>query len=396
MKREYIDILRFAREHRGDDPLKLLLQQKRYSGIDLRLVVQQLEGQRQASAKWPTLAACADYWYPPRLNREQSSSETAARYKARLFAALGGGTLADLTGGMGVDAYFLSQEAARADYFELDAELTAIAEHNFSALGAEHIVCHSGDSLAQLPAADLLFIDPARRDTRGRRVAAFEDCTPNLLESLPRLLASCRHLMVKASPMIDLRLALGQLAAAREAHIVAVGGECKEVLFVLDGGPAAGRPQECRIRCANLWHSGAEDFFDFTLTEEAAAVPTFATAMGRYLYEPNAALMKGGCHNLVSERFGLGKLARNTHLYTSDTLLDSFPGRRFEVLSEAPLNAKDIRRLLPEGKAHVTARNYPMPAAELQQKLKLHEGGALTIVAATLGSRPMGWLCRQL
>lgn len=390
------DILDFAREHHDDDPLKLLLQQKRFPGIDLRLVVQQLEGQRQASVKWPTLAACPDYWYPPKLNREQSSSETAARYKARLFASLGGGTMADLTGGMGVDAYFLAREASRADYFELDPELTAIAEHNFAALGLDNISCHSGDSLSQLPAADLLFIDPARRDSQGRRVAAFEDCTPNLLESLPQLLASCRHLMVKASPMIDLRMALGQLPMTKEAHIVAVGGECKEVLFLLGGSPSTGTRQECRIVCANLSHSGAEAVFAFAPSEEAAAVPTFATAMGRYLYEPNAALMKGGCHNLVSQHFGLGKLARNTHLYTSDTLLDSFPGRRFEVLSEAALNAKGIRKLLPEGKAHVTARNYPMPAAELQQKLKLHEGGALTIVAATLGSRPMGWLCRQL
>ena len=171
MSREFTKILAFAHDHADADPLRLLLQQPN-TEIDLRLVAQQLEGQRQASTKWPTLARCGGYFYPPRLNREQSSSEATARYKARLFAAFGGGSFADLTGGMGVDTYFMAQRATHADYYETDEELCAVAEHNFAALGADNIDCHCGNSMVlceSMGACDLLYIDPARRDRQAGR-----------------------------------------------------------------------------------------------------------------------------------------------------------------------------------------------------------------------------------
>ena len=399
MTREFTKILAFAHEHGEEDPLKLLLQQPRYPDTDLRQVAQQLEGQRQASTKWPTLARCNDYFYPPRLNREQSSSEATARYKAGLFATLGGGTLADLTGGMGVDTYFMAQHATHADYYEVDGELCAIAEHNFAALGAASVACHCCDSMgtgAALGTYDLIFIDPARRDGQGRKVAAFEDCTPNLLEHLDMLRAKCRHLMVKASPMVDIHTAVRQLGSVAEAHVVAVEGECKEVLFVVQGNEEAKIGPEPSIHCIDIDKQGAARKYTFTWTEETAATPRFATAVGSYLYEPNASLMKGGCYNCIGEWFGLAKLARNTHLYTSDELVKDFPGRVFKVLHPLQLSAKETRRVLPDGKAHVMVRNYPMTAAELQKKLKLAEGGDLFVIAATMGKRPEGWLCMRV
>lgn len=399
MKREYTKILSFAREHCDDDPLRLLLQQSRYPDMDLGQVAQQLEGQRQASTKWPTLARCGGYYFPPRLNREQSSSEATARYKARLFASLGGGSLADLTGGMGVDAYFMSQKANHTDYYETDEELCATTEHNFAALGADNIDCHCCDSLgadAALGEYDMIFIDPARRDSHGRKVAAFEECKPNLLENLDSLLAKCRHLMVKASPMVDIHLAVRQLRRVGEVHVVALNGECKEVLFLVCGTATENLDSAPSIHCVNLEGPGDEAIgreYVFSWAEEATAAPSFATEVGEYLYEPNAALMKGGCYNSICGWFGLEKLARNTHLYTCNRLIEDFPGRRFKVLQPLTLNEKEAHRLLPDGKAHVIVRNYPMAATELQKKLKLKEGGRLFVVGATLGSRPQGWLC---
>ena len=398
MTKEFTKILSFAFEHAGDDPLRLLLQQQRYPDIDLRLVAQQLEGQRQASVKWPTLARCGGYFYPPRLNREQSSSEAAARYKAHLFATMGGGALADLTGGMGVDTYFMAQHATHADYYEVDGELCAIAEHNFATLGAGNIDCHCCDSLgtdAVLGMYDLIFIDPARRDGQGRKVAAFEDCTPNLLEHLDTLRAKCRHLMVKASPMVDIHTAVSQLGSVAEVHVVAVEGECKEVLFVVPGGPMKETGLEPIIHCTDIDKQGAAQEYTFTWAEEAAALPHYATEAGTYLYEPNAALMKGGCYGCIGGWFSLEKLARNTHLYTSHQRIENFPGRVFRVVCPLPLNAKEAHRHIPEGRAHVVVRNYPMAAAELQKKLRLTEGGRLFVVAATLGRQPQGWLCEM-
>lgn len=399
MNREYTKILAFAHEHCDDDPLKLLLQQSRYPDTDLGLVAQQLEGQRQASTKWPTLARCGDYFFPPRLNREQSSSEATARYKAGLFAALGGGRLADLTGGMGVDTFFMSQDATEADYYEVDEELCDIAQHNFATLGARHIACHCCDSLgsdAALSEYDLIFIDPARRDNHGHKVAAFEDCTPNLLDNLGLLRSRCRHLMVKASPMVDIHAAVEQLGEVDEVHVVALNGECKEVLFILPCASKRVGASQPTIHCVDLDCCGEKSHSHFTWEEEEAANATYASEMGSYLYEPNAALMKGGCYNSICEWFELKKLARNTHLYTSEGMIGRFPGRCFSVLQPMTLNSKEAGRLILEGKAHVVVRNFPMAAAELQKKLKLKEGGRLFVIGATLGSRPQGWLCGKV
>ena len=400
MTRAFIDIVSFAREHRDDDPLRLLLQQQKYPDIDVRLVVQQLEGQRQALAKWPTLACCEGYFYPPRLNREQSSSEATARYKAGLFEALGGGTLADLTGGMGVDVYFMSRQARHTDYYEVDADLCAIAEYDFAVLGAENITCHCGDSLQQadFPFSDMVFIDPARRDSLGRKVSAFEDCKPDILTHLQMLRGCCRHLLVKASPMIDLQLAASQLERVEEVHVVALNGECKEVLFLLRGADTTEGASNPVIHCADIDGCGFKPRWEYSFTweEEAASVPIFASEVEAYLYEPTASLMKGGCYNSICRWFDVKKLARNTHLYTSSRLIEDFPGRIFAVRQQIALNAKEIHRHIPEGMGHVVTRNFPLSAATLQRQLKLREGGHLFILAATLGSRPAGWLCERL
>ena len=396
------ETLAFAKEHQGEDTSTLLLRASRYPSIDMPTAVHQIEGLRTAKEKWPSLLGCEEFLYPPRLNREQSSSEATARYKARLFEALGGGSFADLTGGMGVDSYFMSLCATRADYCEVDEGLCDMARHNFAALDVANIGCHCGDSMEWLSRQnrrfDLIVIDPARRDSHGRKVAAFEDCTPNLLEHLQTLREHCRRLMVKASPMVDIHTAVAQLGAVSEVHVVALNGECKEILFLVGGTENDSTSGEPKIHCIDLNGHGAEPGGAeqvFTWEEEAAALPCFATNVGAYLYEPHAALMKGGCYNSICGWFGLKKLARNTHLYTGDSLIESFPGRCFKVLQPMSLNSKEAHRLIPEGRAHVVVRNYPLAAAELQKRLKLKEGGSLFVIGATLGSHPQGWLCEM-
>ena len=373
----------FLQQHLDDDPLRLLLQQGRHPQVDMRWVAQQIEGRRQAADKWPLLLGCPDYEYPPKLNREQSSSEATARYKASLLPP--GGTLADLTGGMGIDTYYFAQRATTVDYYELDPTLAALAERNFAALGQSNIRCHAEDGLIHLEPHDALYLDPARRDTHGQRVQAFEDCTPNLLEHLPRLRSVCRTLLIKASPMIDIRLALEQIGEC-EVHAVAVKGECKEVLF------RTGKPL---LHCVDI-HPTHTYHDTFSLTDEAHTPLTLCTTLRRYLYEPHAALLKGGAYHQLAQRYGVEQLARHTHLYTSDRLLTHWPGRIFEVLQPVALNAKEVRRLLPDRKAHLLARNYPLTTAQLQQRLHLAEGGTLHLIATTLVDKPIGLLAKRV
>ena len=388
MTREFID---FVDAHKDEDTARLLLSAARYPDIDMPLAVQQIEGLRTAREKWPSLLECKEFVYPPRLNREQASSETTAEYKASLIE---GGRCADLTGGMGVDTLAFARVAEHVDYVERSEELCSLMDHNRKALGLENISVHCGDSIEWLAASDhrydIIFIDPARRSVSGRKVAAFEDCEPNILQHVELLRSRCRRLMIKASPMIDIDLACHQLGDVAEVHIVSIKGECKEVLFAC--GPHEG---ETAIHCVVRGRKeGASLNCNFTRSEEAAAAPRYCPAIGHYLYEPDAALMKGGPFNLICQWMDMPKLAPNTHLYTSDRLERNFHGRTFAVLQE--MKPKDAGRLIPERKAHVVTRNYPVEAATLQRQLGLKEGGDLFVIATTVGHRRTCFLCRQV
>ena len=386
------EILAFAREHKGEDTARLLLGASRYPGIDMQAAVQQIEGLRTAREKWPSLLECEDFLYPPRLNREQSSSEATARYKATLLSS---SRIADLTGGMGIDTLAFAKVADHVDYVEHDPALCAFMERNLQALSIANVTVHCTDSLVWLAGQesyDLIYIDPARRGVAGRRVTAFEDCTPDLLQHLDLLRSRCRRLLVKASPMIDITLATTQLGTVAEVHIVALHGECKELLFLCDSRHSG----EPTIHCVDI--KDLKDFNDFPFirSEETAASAVYCDRVGRYLYDPHAALRKGGCFRLLGQRYGLPLLAANTHLYTSPTLISDFPGRTFEVLQEVVLDRKAIKKALPDGRAHVVTRNFPAEAAVLQRRLGLTEGGDLFVIATTVGTRRTGLLCRQM
>ena len=388
--------LDFLRQHWDDDPLKLLLQQSRYPDVDIRMAAQQIEGRQQARQKWPSLWEKDDFLYPPKLNREQSSSEKAAKHKAAIISHLGivSPALADLTGGMGIDSLFFAQECSKVDYVERDAMLVGTMRENVKALGCDNLACHHADGMEWVSEHyDILYLDPARRDENGHKVKAFESCEPNILLHLDLLKSHCRYLVVKASPMIDIDLALSQLRDVKEVHIVAVDGECKEVLFVMDfAAPASQQgPLFCcaDIRASRVHHNS------FTREEENEAAVSFATSAKHYLYEPHAALMKGGAYKLLCRWYGIEKLARNTHLYTSDTLVDDFPGRVFEILEEVSLSAKELKKILPDGRCHLLCKNYPVTTAQLQKKLRLSEGGTHHLIATRLGERPTAFLCRH-
>ena len=379
MNKGFID---FVLAHKDDDTARLLLSAARYPDIDMPAAVQQIEGLRTAKEKWPTLLAFEDYRYPPRLNREQASSEVAALYKASLVEH---GTIADLTGGMGIDTIALAKVTEHVEYVERDPGHCSLMEYNLKVLGIQNVKVHCADSIQWLSTSNCqlsnIYIDPARRDNHGHKVTAFEDCTPDILAHRDVLLSRCRCLMVKASPMIDIDLACRQLGSVSDVHVVEAVGECKEVLFLCDETEG-----ETMIHCGN---------HVFSRSDEAAAEVKYCCTVGRYLYEPSAALMKAGPYRSICQWYGVEKLARNTHLYTSDSIVADFPGRRFEVLQEVKLSHKEVAAAIPDGHAHVITRNYPVAAAELQRQLGLKEGGERFIIATTVGSRHCGFLCAR-
>ncbi len=395
-----VDTIQFAIAHHNDDPTKLLLQSGKHPTIDMRWVAQQIEGRKQADGKWPSIAPIDTFLYPPRLNREQSSSEATARYKSQLIE---GNSVADMTGGMGIDSLFLGTRVAHVTYIEQNEELFEITQENIRNLSLHnnldiHAKYHylNEDSMSWLSTHDThfstIFIDPSRRNEKGRRVSAFEDCTPNIIEHLPLLMTHCNRLIVKASPMIDIDSGIKQIGLVREVHVVAVNGECKEVLFVCSATESI-----AKIFCVDLNNDGTIRYQNtFTRDEEATMPILLCSQLGKFLYDPHAALLKGGAFKSICHWYGLNKLGRNTHLYTSDTLTDDFPGRIFHINEVISPTAKELKRFLPDGKCHIVCKNYHIAANELEKKLKVCEGGSNYFIATTIGSKSLGLLCDRI
>ena len=372
----------FIEEHLNDDIRELAL---KYSNakVDMALALRQIEARQLLRKKVPSWSDNPDLLFPAHLSVEQCSSEATAQYKASLCH---GDSFADLTGGLGVDCYFISQGFKKTDYIEVNPELCALAEHNFSSLrGApatkQSIYNESTETyLSHCEPKDCFFIDPARRDQYGRKTVSIADCTPNVVELQDLLLQKARRVMVKLSPMLDITKALGELRHVSEVHVVAVANECKELLFILEQG-FEGAPV---FTCVNL--QSGQPKVQFTLEDERNTVVVLAKEVSQYLYEPNAALMKAGCFGLLSQRYGIQQLHRNSHLYTSEQLVADFPGRIFKVEGWAPYNKRIKQTLLADvTKASIATRNFPLSAVELRKALKIADGDEVYLFATTIG-----------
>lgn len=418
------------------------------------LAVNTIEGRRRLRKKLPEWVARTGLVYPSSLCAEQCSSSDTARYKAsivqRIFneyvgtvASMVGdpcrttgsatkgtesvpdknspttrnqsvtelaevtipsrGKVADLTGGLGVDSWAFSEVAEEVLYNEMNPALAAAARHNFKALGVTNIFIRNSeatsDSLKDIFGdfrPDVIFLDPARRDSAGKKVFLLEDCSPDVLKILPELFGISRFVLLKLSPMADITMAVERLDRTyeeylekasgkgwngqwvREVHVVASGGECKELLILLDGEWNEGYSLTCREDGKTLTFKPEE------ITKAKAGYPdsTFA----RIIFEPGKSLTKAGVSNAICERFGLVKLARFTHLYTiSEPLSDSESeqrtaplkdfGKVFYVKEILPLNKssmKDVGKRYPH--SEVSAKNIPMSSDELRTRLKVKSG----------------------
>lgn len=380
------ETLQFIRAHRTEDVRTLALQARKYPQVDMAAAVVQIAGWQIAEKKVPLWAQTEGIRYPAHLSMEQCSSEITARYKA---SWLKGDTMVDLTGGLGVDCSFLARSFRKVDYVERQEVLCELARHNFPLLGLPQVTVHEADGvdyLQQMEPVDCLFLDPARRDSQGGKTVAIADCEPDVQKLEPLLVEKGRTVVVKLSPMLDIFSSLRELKYIRQIHVVAVNNECKELLVVLQKPEksASEASGELWISCEQAVNNFLTEPFVFTYAQEKEARCPLAEEVGNYLYEPGAALLKAGPYRLLGARFGLQKLHVNSHLYTSEALVD-FPGRRFRVLEVSGFGKKELKQLLQGvDKANLTVRNFPASVAELRKKWKLKEGGDVYLFATTL------------
>lgn len=387
----------FIRAHTTDDVLQLALRGTKDPQVDLPFALQQIEGRQKAQAKLPEHFAQEEILYPVTQSMEQCSSAITADYKATLIK---GTSLADLSGGFGVDTFAFARHFQHCTYIEPQPGLCDIVRHNATVFGLDNIEIRQGtmeEQMGNIGQVDWLYVDPSRRDSHGRRVVTLEACTPDLTQCLPLLHAHARKgVLAKLSPLIDLGGTLRQLPETAEIHVVAVNGECKEVLFLLR---FEGKSPDTPIKIwAINFVQGQPRAFAFTLEEEAAAKPVLAANLGSYLYEPNAAILKAGAFKCLATRFGIQKLHPHSHLYTSDTLLPDFPGRTFSIMEQIPFGKRAATAVAAiTDRANVAVRNFPLTAEELKAKLKLKDGGDVYLFGTTLsGGDKTLLLCKRM
>lgn len=396
-------------------------------GVDLTFALDQIAGWQVARKKLPTWAATDGIVYPPHLNMEQCSSEATARYKAEsLFPSLspagrgeaspqcsdgcadkdgnaegvpsprpdGAGVgvgsadslLVDLTGGFGVDFAFMAPHFGHAIYVERNERLCAMAQHNFHALGLRNVEVVNGDAeaflanwnnrkISNLKSQTTIYLDPARRDANGRKVFGIEDCTPNVLALKDALLARADRVMIKLSPMLDWHAAVRAFGGScREVHVVSVAGECKELLVVLENEATQG----VRLVCVN-------DGQVFRCSAQGQASVRLADSLeAKFLFVPNASIMKAGCFGEVAEAFGVSMVGANSHLFVGNETIGGFPGRSYKILATTTMNKRELRQKLAGiNKADISVRNFPLSADALRKRLRLGEGGGIHLFATT-------------
>ena len=405
----------FVQQFRQADPRKLALQASRYPDVDMPYALNQIQGWQTAQRKLPSWAACDGVVYPPHLNMEQCSSEPTARYKqqvARRWAEripnASRTSMTDLTGGFGVDFSFTSRCFDCATYVERNASLCDVVSANLPRLGIQNaqVECAEAEAvLERIEPQTMIFLDPARRDEHGAKTVLIADCTPDVCQLLPRLMEKSQFVMLKLSPMLDWHKAIVDLeGTVREVHIVSVDGECKELLLVL----ASDGTMNVQVFCVDIQskpdsqgeYPRSEFVYSIAtnaqeevaennskLENSTSAQPTnskLKTQNSKFLFEPNASVMKAGCFDEIARAYGVSAISRNSHLFLSDHETDGFPGRSFAIDAVTTMNKQQLRQTLAGMKqANIAVRNFPLSVAELRKRLKLSDGGDTYIFATT-------------
>ena len=388
----------FVQEHIGDDTAKLILNRAKWPEIDVELAVASIESRRKLKNKVQEWCDHPDLVFPVRLSAEQCSSSATAEYKAKLAEKIAGPAkhIADLTGGLGVDSWFFSKYFSEVLYNEMQEPLCMAAKYNFQQLDAKNISVSNLEIQADSTALhellnnfrpDIVFIDPARRGEGGKKVFLIEDCTPDVLTLRNDIFTHCRHLLIKLSPMADISMVCNRLGSmCREVHVVACGGECKELLIWMD---REWQGDYC-ITAVEISRQARNDSIstlssrDLSLSSRARPEAESRDLLSLppsplYLFEPGKALMKAGFFDLIRDYFAIDKLAVSTHYYITDDAakvaeLQKF-GKVYSIISIQPLDKRTIKAAGKEyPHAEVTARNIPMDTETLRKKLGVTSG----------------------
>jgi 16S rRNA G966 N2-methylase RsmD len=369
------DVQELIKNKSDTDISSLLLKKNSFPNITQQELAEQIEARIRCKKKLPIWYKTSDIYYPNKLNIEQTSSEKTATYKANLVS---GKRLIDLTGGFGIDCYYFSKKITNVTHCEINTNLSEIVTHNYTKLDCTNIKTISSDGITYVKNSndtyDWIYIDPSRRHDLKGKVFLLNDCSPNVSEHIDMLFSKSKNILIKTSPLLDIKNGIRELKHVKEIHVIAVKNDVKELLFVLEHQYES----DITIKTINITNN-TEDIFQFIGFK--TCIPNYSLPK-KYLYEPNSAILKSGGFSEIAVQFNIYKLQQHSHLYTSNEL-KKFSGRVFEIQESIPYNKKSLKKRFKNIKVNVTTRNFPKTVANIRKELQLKDGGTIYLFFTT-------------
>ena len=358
----------YISQNLSTDVFEIILKKQIFPKVTNKEIAEQISAKIKSKKKLPTYFNTPNIYFPNKVNIEQTSSEKTAEFKSKIVT---GNTMIDATGGFGVDSMYFSKEFKKTVYIEENKELFEIVKANSKKLGLNNIEHLNEDGIEYTKKTDtemdLLYIDPSRRNKENKKVHFLSDCTPLIDYDLIKSLQNFKTILIKCSPIIDLKKTINDLKVVSEIYIVGINNEVKEVLFSLNKKCN----KDIKIKCIDL--SNRELDFEFNINEIDNKKNNDNSEVLNYLYEPNSMILKSGAFSLICDRYDVKKLNINSHLYTSKKLID-FPGRVFEVDTVVNYSKRNLKHL-NVSKANITTRNFQIDVKDIRKKSKILDGG---------------------
>jgi len=348
-----------------------------------QLIVEQIASLQKAKHKLAELYSEKNIIFPPKISLEQCSSEVTATLKSQL---LKGKTLADLTGGFGIDVLFFAKEFDKVIYVERNSELVEIVKHNFGILNVNNIEFYKQDAEDFLKEKlnsknekiDVVYLDPARRNPEQRKIFQLSDCQPDILNLKNDLLQFAKTILLKTSPILDIALAIKEIENVEKVWVISLQNECKEVLYKI----GQNKTQNPDIQCISLKKNKSKQTFTFNLENEKNLTVNYRLPQ-KYIYEPDVALLKAGAFKSIAKHWGLDKLHPNSQVYTNQDLKNDFMGRIFLCKKVLKFDKKILNKEIQNKQANIICRNFPLSVAQIRKKTGIKDGGSDYLMATT-------------
>ncbi|MDX2194914.1 MAG: RsmD family RNA methyltransferase [Cytophagales bacterium] len=377
-------IFQFIFDNENIDEHTLLLKKDIFTEVTNKYLASQIYARKKAKYKLPEWYNNYKIIYPEKINLEQSSSQYTAKYKRDIVNNVD--ILCDITGGFGVDFYYLSIDKKHNYYIENNKQLCEIVSHNFEKLGAENNQIINDNGIEYIKNSnlhfDMIYIDPSRRKL-DKKVYNIYDCEPNIITHMPMLLQKSSQVLVKLSPMIDIKYLLNTFKNIAEIHVISVQNECKEILILLNNNM-----NNTLLLYAVELNNYKNIIYKLDKYNHTNSY-IYDDKIHKYIYDPYVSIVKSGALIQVAYDYDIHKISTNTSLYFSDMLKENFPGRVFEVIDKIDKNNK--KRYL----VHVLMRNVKMTVQEIYKKYNVAEGNEYYLIVYSNGNNKIqALLCK--